>query len=161
MTRSVAFYAGSFDPVTLGHVDVIVRALALFDELVVAIGHNPAKQGRFPVQERVALLRAAAPVSRVEVFQGLAIDAAQKAGATVMVRGIRGPADLDLEMRNAVANREMSGMETIFLPTDPRFAHVSSSLVREIYAAGGDVRRYVPEGVWEALRSSGGASSPR
>ena len=78
-----------------------------------------------------------------------------------MVRGIRGPADLDLEMRNAVANREMSGMETIFLPTDPRFAHVSSSLVREIYAAGGDVRRYVPEGVWEALRSSGGASSPR
>lgn len=152
--RRVALYAGSFDPPTVGHVDLVTRALDLFDEVVVAVGHNPAKAGRFRPDERIALFREAVgddPRIRWSTFSGLVVEEARRQGATVLLRGFRGPSDLELEGRNALGNRDLSGIETLFLVSDPRFAHVSSSLVREIASLGGDVSRYVPAAVVEAL----------
>ena len=153
---STAFFAGSFDPVTVGHVDLVVRARAIFGAVVVAVGNNPAKRYRFSLAERVELFRQAlldvgvdAPVVS---FEGLVVDAARVHGAQVMLRGLRGVSDLDLELRNGHANRDLSGIETVFLPSRPEHVHVSSSLVREIASHGGDVSRYVPPVVLERLR---------
>jgi pantetheine-phosphate adenylyltransferase len=150
-------FAGSFDPVTLGHVDVVVRGAAVFEQVVVAVADNPAKNTWFTAEERVALFRASLPEGlsdRVEVVvvRGLLVHAAQQLKATVLLRGVRGPSDLDLELRNGVANRELSGLETLLLPTDPRFAHVSSSLVKEIARYGGDVTRYLSPPALQAVQ---------
>ncbi len=155
MTGRVALYAGSFDPPTVGHVDLVSRALGLFDAVHVAVGHNPAKAGLFSPDERIALFRAACgddPRLHWSTFGGLVVDEARRVGATVLLRGFRGPSDLELEGRNALGNRDLSGLETLFLASDPRWAHVSSSLVREIWTFGGDVARYVPPPVADALR---------
>ena len=148
-----AIYAGSFDPPTLGHLDIIQRAAILFDRLTVAVGVNPGKKLGFPADQRCALIRELIPTATVQVvpFQGLLVDAAQSLGANVILRGIRGPQDLELELRNGIANRELSGIESLFLISDPRYAHVSSSLVKEIFNGGGDVRRYLPISVHTAL----------
>lgn len=150
MSTRVALYAGSFDPPTVGHVDLVSRALGLFDHVWVCVGRNPAKQGLFPPEERIAMFREAlGDPSAVSwsVFTGLVVDEARRRGATVLLRGFRGPADLELEGRNALGNRDLSGLETLFLVSDPRWAHVSSSLVREIAGLGGDVSKYVPASV--------------
>jgi pantetheine-phosphate adenylyltransferase len=157
-----ALYAGSFDPVTVGHVDLVLRALPLFDAVLVAVGHHPAKRYWFDTHARAAMFRQAiadagmergADVSRVEVvtFEGLTVRAAAEHGATVLLRGLRGSGDMDLELRNAAGNRDLSGIETIWLPSDPSLSFVSSSLVREIAGHGGDVGRYVPAVVQDAL----------
>jgi pantetheine-phosphate adenylyltransferase len=147
-----AIFAGSFDPVTLGHVDLVRRAAALFERVVVAIGHNPDKRTWFSIDERLALMRACVG-SDIDVvsFQGLLVDAARAHRADVILRGIRGTADLELELRNAQGNRHLAGLETLFLATDPALAFVSSSLVREIAHHGGDVSGLVPEPVRVAL----------
>jgi pantetheine-phosphate adenylyltransferase len=154
MVPRVALYAGSFDPPTVGHVDLVRRATALFDHVWVCVGVNPAKQGLFPPAERLAMFREAlgdpAAVSW-STFTGLVVDEARRRGATVLVRGFRGPSDLELEGRNALGNRDLSGIETLFLVSDPRWAHVSSSLVREIATLGGDVSKYVPPNVHARL----------
>jgi pantetheine-phosphate adenylyltransferase len=154
MPARIALYAGSFDPPTVGHVDLVRRALDLFDHVWVCVGRNPAKQGMFPVEDRLAMFREAlgdpGAVSW-SVFEGLVVEEARRRGATVLLRGFRGPADLELEGRNALGNRDLSGIETLFLVSDPRWAHVSSSLVREIATLGGDVSRYVPESVGRRL----------
>ncbi len=149
-----AIYAGSFDPPTLGHQDVIRRGAALFDRVTVAVGVNPAKKYWFDEHQRCSLLQTVIARGNVDVlpFSGLLIHLAQELGADVILRGIRGPADLDLELRNGIANREMSGIETMFLLSDPQHAHVSSSLVKEIHGNGGDVARYVPSDVLAALQ---------
>ncbi|MCB9678484.1 MAG: pantetheine-phosphate adenylyltransferase [Alphaproteobacteria bacterium] len=154
-----AIYAGSFDPVTNGHVDVIRRGSALFDEVLVAVGDNPAKRYWFDREQREALIReAVSDVQNASVvtFRGLLVDAAAKHGANVILRGLRALSDFDLEFRNGLANRDLSGIETLFILTEPDNIFVSSSLVKEIHTNGGDVSRYVPANVIAALRSREG-----
>ncbi len=157
MARSVAIYPGSFDPFTLGHADLVQRGARLFDEVIVAVGHNPAKStGWFGVEERLALAAEACrglENVRFTSFTGLLIRAAEREGATVILRGLRSPSDFDAEFRNGLANRDLAGIETLFLLTDPSTIFVSSSLVKEIAASGGDVSRYVPSAVNAALRA--------
>jgi pantetheine-phosphate adenylyltransferase len=152
--RSVrkAIYAGSFDPPTNGHLDVIERGVLLFDELIVAVGHNPAKKTLFDLDERLDLLRRNVPAHATVVsFTGLLVDAARAHGAGVILRGVRGTPDFELELRNGLANRDLSGIETLFLLADPAHVFVSSTLVKEIATHGGDVSKYVPESVLAPL----------
>lgn len=139
----------------MGHVDVISRAARLYDQVIVAIMHNPAKRGTFGIEERVKLLDAAlveVPNVRIEAFAGrLLVDVCREAGAQVIIKGLRGDTDFAYELPMAQMNRHLSGVETVFLPGDPRFGHVSSSLVKEVAAFGGDITGLVPEEVREAL----------
>ena len=146
---------GSYDPVTMGHVDVISRAAALYDEVVVAVLHNPAKKGTFGVDERITLLDsalAALPNVRIEAFAGrLLVDVCRDAGAQAIVKGLRSDTDFAYELPMALMNRHLSGVETVFLPGDPRLGHVSSSLIKEVAAFGGDIVGLVPDEVRAAL----------
>jgi pantetheine-phosphate adenylyltransferase len=157
---TTAVYAGSFDPITLGHLDIIKRANELFDLLVVAIGNNPAKRYWFDLAQREAMLQeACAEVSTVRIvcFSGLLIHTCEREEATVIVRGLRALSDFDFEFRNGLANRDMTGIETVFLLSDPQHIFVSSSLVKEIAQNGGDVARYVPKNVLDAITHRRGA----
>ncbi|PRY63249.1 phosphopantetheine adenylyltransferase [Knoellia remsis] len=148
---------GSYDPVTVGHLDVIERAAALYDEVVVAVLHNPAKQGTFTVDERIAFIEnALAPEVRervrVEPFAGrLLVDVCRDVEADVIVKGLRGGTDFAYELPMALMNRHLTGVETVFLPGAPEFEHVSSSLVKEVAKFGGDVTGLVPDDVLRAL----------
>ena len=146
---------GSYDPVTLGHVDVIRRAAALHDEVVVAVLHNPAKQGVFTPDERRELIEDAVgdlAGVRVEVFGGqLLVDVCKAVGADVVVKGLRSGTDFAYELPMALMNRHLTGLETVFLPGEPRFGHVSSSLVKEVVRYGGDVTGLVTDRVRDAL----------
>ncbi|MEY4630242.1 MAG: hypothetical protein RIQ81_362 [Pseudomonadota bacterium] len=146
-----AIYAGSFDPVTLGHVDVISRAAKLFDRLVIAIGRNQSKPPLFSVDERIEMISQVCkkwPHVEVRSFTGLAVDFARKEGGLALVRGLRTEVDFVYEMQMALMNRHLSGdLETIFIPTAQEFGHVSSSLVREVASLGGDVSSLVPPSV--------------
>jgi pantetheine-phosphate adenylyltransferase len=139
----------------MGHVDVIVRAAALYDEVVVAVLHNNAKSGTFGVDQRIRLLDAALaalPNVRIEAFAGrLLVDVCREAGAQAIVKGLRGDTDFAYELPMAQMNRHLSGVETVFLPGEPRFAHISSSLVKEVAAFGGDITGLVPDEVRAAL----------
>ena len=152
---------GSYDPVTNGHVDVVTRAATLFDEVVVAVLYNPAKQGAFPVEERVSLLEeslAAVGNLRVEAFADrLLVDVCHDVGATAIVKGLRGGTDFAYELPMALMNKHLTGIETVFLPGDPRFEHVSSSLVKEVAKYDGDVTGLVPDPVLDALNRQFGA----
>ena len=148
---------GSFDPVTNGHVDVIRRATALFEEVVVAVLVNPAKQGTFVLAERLDLLGGAVagiPGVRVEVVGGgLLVDFCRDVGAVAVVKGLRGGTDFAYELPMALMNRHLTGLETVFLAGEPRLEHVSSSLVKEVVSHGGDVAGLVPDAVLAALRA--------
>ena len=151
----VCVYPGSFDPVTVGHVDVIRRARHLFDRVVVAVLHNPAKTGCFPVAERLEMLQCACRdmdgVS-VAAFDGLLVDFAHQEGACAVVRGIRAAGDYEVEKTMAEINaRLMPELETVFLSARPEHACVSSSAVRELAAFGGDFAFMVPEGCAEQI----------
>ncbi len=148
-----AIYPGSFDPPTNGHVDIIRRGLGLFDSLIVAVGNNPAKRYLFDLDERQRLLKQAMPDLELTIapFSGLLVDAAKEHGASVIVRGLRPLGDFDLEFRNGLANRNLTGIETVLLLADPAHAYVSSSLVKEIATHGGDVSAYVSPAIQEAL----------
>jgi len=139
---------GSFDPVTEGHLDVIRRAGALFDEVVVAVLTNPAKAATFTLDERLDMLREslADPGVRVESVQDqLLVDYCRSVGAVAVVKGLRSGTDFAYELPMALMNRHLSGLETVFLAGDPRLEHVSSSLVKEVVAHGGDVTGLVPD----------------
>jgi pantetheine-phosphate adenylyltransferase len=145
---------GSFDPVTNGHVDVITRAAALYDELVVAVLVNPGKAGLFSVEERMELLRdAVSGLSTVTVdsFQGLLVDYCRTHDVPVIVKGLRAVSDFEYELQMAQMNRELAGTETLFVPTAPQVGHLSSSLVKQIATFGGDVSTLVPKAVHERL----------
>jgi len=146
---------GSYDPVTMGHVDVVQRAATLFDVVVVAVLHNPDKLGTFTVAERLELLEVSLggrPGVRVLEFGGrLLVDVCRDVGASAVVKGLRGGTDFAYELPMALMNRHLSGIETVFVPGDPRYAHVSSSLVKQVSAYGGDVTGLVPDGVRDAL----------
>jgi pantetheine-phosphate adenylyltransferase len=146
---------GSYDPVTRGHVDVLTRAAALYDEVVVAVLHNPAKRGTFTVEERVDLLARAladVPNVRIEPFaRVLLVDVCRQVGAQAIVKGLRGDTDFAYELPMALMNRHLTGLETVFLPGDPTLEHVSSSLVKEVASRGGDVTGLVPDPVLPRL----------
>lgn len=160
---TTAVCPGSYDPVTLGHVDVVVRAAALFDHVVVAVVHNPAKAGLFPVPQRRELLAevidslelppGSGRVSLDVVEGGLLVDYCSRIGARAVVKGLRGGTDFGYELPMALMNRHLSGLETVFLPGEPRYEHVSSSLVKEVARHGGDVSDLVPAAVLRPLLS--------
>jgi len=154
----VAVYTGSFDPVTLGHLNVIQRASRLVDRLIVGIGINVEKDAMFTVEERIQLLEeVVAPVGNVEVlsFDGLAVSFVRDCDARVMVRGIRPLTDIESELTMLLANRELDeDVETVFLMADQRFAHVSSTLIKQIAPLADDDRleRFVPPAVVKRMR---------
>lgn len=154
----IAFYAGSFDPPTNGHLDVIRRTFAIANELVIAIGTHPGKAPLFSAEQRAAMLEAVArPLSMgrrvtITTFNDLTVDAARRHGATILIRGLRDGTDLDYEMQLAGMNGQMApDIQTVFLPASPNVRPITATLVRQIAAMGGDVSSFVPEEVRQAL----------
>jgi pantetheine-phosphate adenylyltransferase len=150
----VAVVPGSFDPVTLGHLDVIARAADLFDQLHVVVVHNPDKSAMLPIAQRVTLLEEAVrekglPESVIVTSWnvGLLVDYCTDVGAKVLLKGIRSQVDVSYETPMAIVNRNLAGVETMFMLPDPAHAHVSSSLVRQVASLGGDISPYVPPSV--------------
>lgn len=153
MTRIVC--PGSFDPVTRGHLDIIGRAAALVEEVVVAVGDNPSKRAWFTPAERVAMLQEACvgwPGVRVRLFRGLLVDFCRAEGAAAIVKGVRSGTDLDYELPMAQMNRALTGVDTILVATAPEWAFLSSSLVREVAGLGGDVTPFLTPAVAERVR---------
>ncbi|MBM6978513.1 MAG: pantetheine-phosphate adenylyltransferase [Actinomyces succiniciruminis] len=153
---TLAVYPGTFDPITLGHVDVVRRAATLFDRVILGVAHNAAKDSSrlFSIDERVALARAALahiPGAEVAVVPGLLADFCAQRGADAIVKGLRNGTDFDAEVPMALLNRELGAPETFFLAAAPTHAHVSSSLVKDVARHGGDVSALVPAGVAAAL----------
>lgn len=151
---SGAVCPGSFDPVTLGHIDVFERAAAQFDEIVVAVLVNPNKRGMFTAEERMELIRestAHLPNLRVESGSGLVVDFVKARGLTAIVKGLRTGTDFEYELQMAQMNRHVAGVDTFFVATAPRFSFVSSSLAKEVAALGGDVTELLPAVVNERL----------
>ncbi len=159
--RRIAVVPGSFDPITLGHMDVIARATKLFDEIHVVVVHNPDKHALLPIAQRVTLIEEAieeAGLSDNVVVaswsMGLLVDYCSDVGATVLIKGIRTQLDISYETPMAMVNRNLAGIETIFLMPEPGHSYVSSSLVRQVASLGGDVRPYVPHVVAQYLQGA-------
>ncbi|MBI3704018.1 MAG: pantetheine-phosphate adenylyltransferase [Rhizobiales bacterium] len=157
----IALYAGSFDPVTNGHLDVIGHAVRLADKLVLAVGVNPGKAPLFSADDRLAMLEdICAPLARAAkcelacvTFSGLVVEAAQKAGATVLIRGLRDSTDFNYEMQMAGMNETMApGIQSVFLPASPSVRPITATLVRQIAGMGGDVSAFVPAAVAARLK---------
>jgi pantetheine-phosphate adenylyltransferase len=139
---------GSFDPVTNGHLDIVGRAAALFDEVTVVIAINHNKAGLFSVEERLDLLReVTAPWAnvRIDSFHGLLVDFCRERGIPAVVKGLRAVTDFDYELQMAQMNRQLAGVETLFMPTSATYSYLSSSLLKEVAAHGGDVTGLVPD----------------
>ncbi|MEM8749280.1 MAG: pantetheine-phosphate adenylyltransferase [Pseudomonadota bacterium] len=156
MTRH-AFYPGSFDPLTNGHLDILLQALMVADKVTIAIGLHSSKAGMFTFEERSELIAAAVPselASRIAVtsFKNLVVDAARDAGASLLIRGLRDGSDLDYEMQMAGMNGAMADdIQTVFLPASPQTRPITATLVRQIASMKGDVSQFVPEVVAQAL----------
>ncbi|WP_272026243.1 pantetheine-phosphate adenylyltransferase [Kocuria rosea] len=152
-----AICPGSFDPLHNGHLEIVARAAALFDEVVVAVSTNPHKRYRFDADRRLALVaESLADVAGVVVEPmgaGLLAEYAAQRGAVTLVKGLRSGEDFEYEVPMATMNRHLTGVETVFLPGDPRFLHLSSTLVKEVQGLGGDVSGFVPAPVLRALQS--------
>jgi pantetheine-phosphate adenylyltransferase len=152
MRRAVC--PGSFDPVTNGHVDIVGRASRLFDEVIIGVLINQHKTGLFTIEERIEMLRAVTKQYgnvRVESFRGLLVDFCRAQDAAVVVKGLRAVSDFDYELQMAQMNIGLSGVESLFMPTNPLYSFLSSSLVKEVAKWGGDVSPYVPDLVGERL----------
>jgi pantetheine-phosphate adenylyltransferase len=150
-----AIYPGSFDPLTGGHLDVIERAAKIFDRVLVAVVVNPQKrEPLFTLDEREAMIResvAHLPNVQVDHFRGLLADFVRTRDAMVIVKGLRVVSDFESEMSTALMNRSLSAVDTVFLPSDPRWSFVSSTLVKEVYNLGGNVAEYVPPAVLRVM----------
>ena len=155
--KTIAVYPGTFDPITLGHVDIVSRASPLFDTVILAVAASTSKNTVFSIDERVELSRdVLRGISNVEVqkFDGLMVDFARKKKASVVLRGLRAVSDFEYEFQLAGMNRKlMPEVDTIFMPTSERYTYISSSLVREIAVYGGDVSDFVDPKVCEALKN--------
>ena len=158
-----ALYPGSFDPVTLGHLDLIQRALPLFDGLTVAVAINSSKQATFTPEERVAMLREVLPQSdklEVTTFAGLVVDYCRREGIGAILRGVRTVSDFEFEYQMALTNRHLApGIDTVFVMPSVQYSYVSSSLIREIVKNGGDVSGFLPGPVERRLRERLGPHS--
>jgi pantetheine-phosphate adenylyltransferase len=151
-----ALCPGTFDPVTNGHLDIIGRAAQLFDSVAVGVLENPSKAPLFELDERVALLEEAireVANARVGSFRGLLVDHARAEGAAAIVKGLRAVSDYEYEIQMAQMNQRIGSVETLFMPTNPRWSFLSSSLVKEVARLGGDVEGLVPDHVRKALTS--------
>ena len=159
--KRCAIYPGSFDPVTYGHIDLIKRALSLFDEVFVVVAENPEKRPLFDIHERVSLVRRAVGRLRgvhVESFHGLTVDYAKKVGARSIIRGLRATSDFDYEFQMALTNRELSkDVDTIFLMPSETHFYLSSKLIKEIAERGGDVSSFIPDFVLTGVRKKLGS----
>ena len=162
MTRLTGFYPGSFDPLTNGHLDVIERACKLVDSLIVGVGVNLSKKPLFSHEDRLALLeQTLAPIGKrtdteisIVDFDGLMVDAARAHGAKLILRGLRDTTDYNFEMQMVGMNAQMAPeLQTVFLPSSPPVRHISATLVREIAQLGGDISKFVPPNVLQALKS--------
>ncbi len=145
-----AVFPGSFDPLTLGHKDIIDRALPLFDEIIIAIGTNSSKEYMFNLEQRKEFIKKTyvnEPKIKVDTYQGLTIDYCKKVKSEFILRGLRNPADFEFEKAIAHTNRKMSRIETVFLLTSADTSYISSSIVRDILRNKGDVSRFVPKAV--------------
>jgi pantetheine-phosphate adenylyltransferase len=156
---TLAVYPGSFDPITLGHVDIIERCSKIVDELHVLVVHNPEKSPRFSSAKRIELIEeslkeagvTSANIKVTELSSGLLVDYIRKVDAKLLIKGFRNNVDLDYELPMAKVNRDLSGIETIFISADPQYGLVASSLVREVASLGGPVQNYVSAAVAKAL----------
>jgi pantetheine-phosphate adenylyltransferase len=164
----IALYAGSFDPVTNGHIDVVRQAVRLADRLVLAIGVHPGKTPLFPAEERLAMLEeTCGPIAKAAgcaidcvTFDDLAVTVARRVGASVLIRGVRDGTDLDYEMQMAGMNASMAPeVQTVFLPASPLVRPITATLVRQIAGMGGDVSAFVPAAVAARLAKTRGARS--
>ena len=158
----LAIYPGSFDPITLGHLSVLTRAAKVFAKVELVVVHNPSKSATFSLQERIDLARASldelsapANISVYSLGEGLLVNHAKKLGATAIIKGFRTANDVEYELPMAQVNRDLSGIETVFLASESGFGFVSSSLVREVASLGGDVSGYVTNAVASALAARG------
>lgn len=145
-----AVFPGSFDPLTLGHKDIIDRALPLFDEIIIAIGINSSKNYMFDLEQRISFIEktfASNDKIKVETYKGLTIEYCKKVNSEFILRGLRNPADFEFEKAIAHTNRKMSKIETVFLLTSADTSYISSSIVRDILKNNGDVSRFVPKAV--------------
>ncbi|MEW6518264.1 MAG: pantetheine-phosphate adenylyltransferase [Thermodesulfobacteriota bacterium] len=157
VTETIAVYPGTFDPITMGHLDIIQRALHLFDKVIIAVAENVAKKTLFPLEERLQMIRDCFPADdpRIEVaaVKGLLVDYAYTKGARAIVRGLRAVSDFDYEFQLALMNRRIEReVETVFLMTGFRWIYISSSIIKEAARHGGDVSGLVPDHVCEKLR---------
>ncbi len=152
-----AIYPGSFDPVTNGHIDILERALSLFDKVIITVANNSTKNPLFTEEERVALLRESTKKFKnveVDAFHGLLVDYVRKRGAVAIVRGLRAVTDFEYELQMALMNRKLNQrVETIFLMPNEKYTYLSSNFVREIARLGGDVDSFVPPCVRKALKT--------
>ena len=152
-----ALCPGTFDPVTNGHLDIIRRAGGIFDPLVVAVLENHGKTPVFSLDERLTMLKTALVDSEnveVATFSGLLVDFARARGISVVVKGIRAASDFDYELQMAQMNRHIGGLDTVFVPTNPTWSYISSSLIKEVARFGGDVSGLVPPGVADRLKEA-------
>ena len=151
MIKRIAVFPGSFDPITKGHVDIVERAIPLFDEIIIAVGTNTSKNYMFSQEQRSAWVKetfAAHPTVKAVDYNGLTVDFAREHGAGFLLRGLRNPADFEFEKAIAQANRELvPDLETVFLLTSASYAYISSSIVREVCKFGGDISHFVPTSV--------------
>lgn len=160
-----AVFPGTFDPITLGHVDIIQRGAKLFDRLIVAVGHNPDKHTLLPIKERAEIIRQVIAglglknVS-VDVFEGLTVDFVKKCGADAIIRGVRNSSDLMFEFQTALTNRVVADVETVFIMTSPQYSFTSSSLIRQVATMGGDISQLVPPEVLGHVKKAAAAQSP-
>lgn len=142
-----AIFPGSFDPFTIGHHDIVLRGLQLFDEIIIGIGHNISKRDDFPLEERLAAIQSAfksEPRVKVMAYDGLTVDFAAEQQAQFILRGVRSVQDFEYERNIAEANKQLSGIETVLLYTRPEYAHISSTLLRDLRAHGKDISPYLP-----------------
>ena len=142
-----AIFPGSFDPFTIGHHDIVLRGLQLFDEIIIGIGHNISKRDAFPLEERLAAIQSAfksEPRIKVMAYDGLTVDFATEQQAQFILRGVRSVQDFEYERNIAEANKQLSGIETVLLYTRPEYAHISSTLLRDLRAHGKDISPYLP-----------------
>ena len=149
--KKIALFPGSFDPITLGHVSVVQRAIPLFDQIIIAIGLNSEKNHMFSVEQRKAWIEAVfenEPTIMVQTYKGLTVDFCNKVGARFILRGLRTSADFEFERGIGQVNRKLSpGIDTVFLLTEPEYTPISSSIVRDVYRNGGDISEMVPKQV--------------
>ena len=142
-----AIFPGSFDPFTIGHHDIVLRGLQLFDEIIIGIGHNINKREAFPLEERINAIQSAfkgEPRVQVMAYDGLTIDFAAEQQAQFILRGVRSVQDFEYERNIAEANKQLSGIETVLFYTRPEFAHISSTLLRDLHSHGKDISPYLP-----------------
>ena len=145
-----AVFPGSFDPITIGHLDIVERAIKVFDEIIIAVGDNTNKKYMFPKEKRVEFVKQTFynyDNVKIESYDGLTVDFCRKNNIEFMIRGLRNPADFEFEKRIALTNREMTDIETIFFITSPENSFISSSIVRDLIRNNGDYKLFIPKGI--------------